>query len=402
MDNLSRRQFLKSSSMTLGLSAAATSLPINAMMFDDTVDLIIDLTQYGFHGHRFESTVGVYHTGLGYRLYDPTQRRFMQYDHEMAPFEKGGINGYTYVLNDPVNQVDPDGRFNIGAFFKALVSVVIGIAVAVAAVVTGGAALVVGLGVVAGVAGAVSGALDMASASLDADHPAQKGLSIASATTGLISAIASGGKGAVSALGNGFKTVGKAAGAATKFTKVTGFASKNLGKQLSHASTYKLTGLTADVYGAIGSTVDLAGTIKDDSKLKLAATIIKFTSGMAKGGIKTKENLKKTTPMFGKGHYYIDPKKRVDVRVDWSKRSFSLSKDPKSIADKATDIKKDGADTPKSTAGFINATAKLSLISPESLKSDANNTMQRLMDYARNTQAGTSAQWGGENIVGAA
>lgn len=53
-------------------------------------------------------------TGLrmlgGYRLYDPVLGRFLQWD-SLSPFGKGGLNGYAYAGNDPVNFWDPSGHY---------------------------------------------------------------------------------------------------------------------------------------------------------------------------------------------------------------------------------------------------------------------------------------------------
>lgn len=52
-------------------------------------------------------------TGLemmgGYRAYDPVVGRFLQMD-SMSPFGAGGLNGYAYANNDPVNFWDPTGH----------------------------------------------------------------------------------------------------------------------------------------------------------------------------------------------------------------------------------------------------------------------------------------------------
>ncbi|MFM1798554.1 MAG: hypothetical protein RLZZ117_832 [Cyanobacteriota bacterium] len=53
-------------------------------------------------------------TGLrilgGYRVYDPVLGRFLQWD-SLSPFGKGGMNGYAYAGNDPVNFWDPSGQY---------------------------------------------------------------------------------------------------------------------------------------------------------------------------------------------------------------------------------------------------------------------------------------------------
>lgn len=46
---------------------------------------------------------------LGERLYNPTLRRFIAPD-PASPFDRGGVNRYTYCGGDPVNRVDPSGN----------------------------------------------------------------------------------------------------------------------------------------------------------------------------------------------------------------------------------------------------------------------------------------------------
>lgn len=57
--------------------------------------------------------------GNGYRFYSPTIAKFIQADPH-SPFGMGGLNGYCYCNNDPVNRYDPDGRASIGKIFSRL------------------------------------------------------------------------------------------------------------------------------------------------------------------------------------------------------------------------------------------------------------------------------------------
>jgi RHS repeat-associated protein len=75
---------------------------------------------FGFTGHYFHAASGLNLTL--YRAYDSSIGRWLSRD----PIgEKGGMNLYGYVGNDPISYVDPDGRFFLPALgFIALVSVV--------------------------------------------------------------------------------------------------------------------------------------------------------------------------------------------------------------------------------------------------------------------------------------
>ncbi|ULH10613.1 RHS repeat-associated core domain-containing protein [Serratia marcescens] len=66
----------------------------------------------GFNGERTDPVLGSYHLGNGYRMYNPTLRRFTAPD-SMSPFGKGGINPYAYCGGDPINNTDPTGHFGL-------------------------------------------------------------------------------------------------------------------------------------------------------------------------------------------------------------------------------------------------------------------------------------------------
>lgn len=51
-----------------------------------------------------------YHLGAGYRAYAPQLMRFTAPD-DASPFGRGGINAYAYCEGDPINRMDPSGRF---------------------------------------------------------------------------------------------------------------------------------------------------------------------------------------------------------------------------------------------------------------------------------------------------
>ncbi|WP_104026853.1 RHS repeat domain-containing protein [Vibrio jasicida] len=355
LNNLSRRNFLKQTALVSGTTLwSFKAFPVNAMMFDKVLPLSVDLGQFGYHGHRLETHIGIYHAGNGYRVYDPLSQTFLQFDNLESPHGKGGINGYSYCINDPVNQFDPSGEFNFRGFFFGLFSVLAGIAVIASAIVTGGATLGIVLGVAGGVASVVSGSLDMAVAAIDDNsHKATKGLKIASAAFGLAGAAAGGVNSIASTIkaGSGMSFAHKAWGSKT-FIKITGFSNKNILGQISQAPAIKFAGLTADMTGLVGSSMTMAATVQDDKKLKLWGSILKFGGGISKGIIKTVDNWQPKTVVFVNGssviktkRYWIKPDKVFDMRVDWAKRGLSLAKDPWSISDQIIAQKKANNET---------------------------------------------------------
>lgn len=63
-----------------------------------------------FCGQHLDPLTGSYPLGNGHRFYSPNLRRFISPD-TLSPFGKGGLNTYAYCQGDPVNFVDPSGRF---------------------------------------------------------------------------------------------------------------------------------------------------------------------------------------------------------------------------------------------------------------------------------------------------
>ncbi|WP_371858278.1 RHS repeat-associated core domain-containing protein [Pseudomonas sp. ERMR1:02] len=71
-----------------------------------------DLTSLlGFNGERLDSVTSNYLLGNGYRAFNPWLMRFNSPD-SLSPFEKGGLNAYTYCLGDPINRLDPNGHLS--------------------------------------------------------------------------------------------------------------------------------------------------------------------------------------------------------------------------------------------------------------------------------------------------
>lgn len=81
-------------------------------------------SRLGFNG-EFSEGPGWYHLGNGHRVYNPVLSRFHSPD-RLSPFDKGGLNPYTYCLGDPINHTDPTG--NIAEFLHIAALVGYGLA----------------------------------------------------------------------------------------------------------------------------------------------------------------------------------------------------------------------------------------------------------------------------------
>ncbi len=68
--------------------------------------------EIGFTGQRFEKPAALYDYGA--RWYDPEMGRFLQPDPIVPePFNPQSLNRYSYVMNDPVNRIDPTGQSSV-------------------------------------------------------------------------------------------------------------------------------------------------------------------------------------------------------------------------------------------------------------------------------------------------
>ncbi|MDP2654709.1 MAG: RHS repeat-associated core domain-containing protein [Candidatus Doudnabacteria bacterium] len=87
--------------------------------------------EHYFTGQRLDDEVGLYYYGA--RYYDAGLGRFITADTVVPnPNNPQEFNRYSYVLNNPVNRVDPSGHFSLKKFFKQLAGAVIGTVVGIA------------------------------------------------------------------------------------------------------------------------------------------------------------------------------------------------------------------------------------------------------------------------------
>ncbi|MBI6855252.1 hypothetical protein YA0002_21065 [Pseudomonas cichorii] len=133
----------------------------------------------GFNGEPIDRPTGTYHLGNGVRVYNSAIQTFQTPD-SFSPFGIGGLNGYAYCSNDPVNFSDPDGHAEVvrqyneithGAFVedaivRASMDLVFGTALGVA---TGGTST--GFGIATLGLEIVSGSFGVAAAALAERDP---------------------------------------------------------------------------------------------------------------------------------------------------------------------------------------------------------------------------------------
>lgn len=135
---MTRRSFLKQSSVGIGASAVAcSSLPVNAFSNrkPNRPNLNSKTTSFGFHGMLNIPKANVYAAGKGKRIYSPHLNRFHSPDgHSYSPFGAAGVNGYAFVNGDPVNQRDPSGHLGfISLIIGAVVGSIVGAALSASA-----------------------------------------------------------------------------------------------------------------------------------------------------------------------------------------------------------------------------------------------------------------------------
>ena len=98
---------------------------VNRYVYDPYGNIISQQEQSGlnnpwkFAAGYLDSSTSLYKFGT--RYYDPTLGRWTQQDPVGGSLgDLNSANRYTYAGDDPVNAVDPSGRFSLDAFFTCL------------------------------------------------------------------------------------------------------------------------------------------------------------------------------------------------------------------------------------------------------------------------------------------
>ena len=70
---------------------------------------------FRYNGIEEDRSLELQHLGSGFRVYNSNIMRFNALDSK-SPFNSGGVNAYTYVVCEPLNNIDKNGRtpFKIG------------------------------------------------------------------------------------------------------------------------------------------------------------------------------------------------------------------------------------------------------------------------------------------------
>lgn len=195
--DFSRRKFI-TNSIHLALFSSVAIYPLSAVAarfgtwLDDEELLVIFKHEFlGLNGAVVDPVTDMYILGSGYRQYNPRIMRFLVPD-SLSPFGQAGENMYAYCHGDPVNRFDPSGHLDSLKLGLGILSLLIGLAGAIAAPFTGGTSIAIAGAVIGGLLGAVGGALSVASAIVaDSNPQAAARLDIASLAFAIASVAAS-------------------------------------------------------------------------------------------------------------------------------------------------------------------------------------------------------------------